>query len=193
MSVVREYDGPLSAEDYAEIEEAVLESARGRRFLAEYAKRQRSAETWMLLEAIHRLESRLESHIAAAEENSAAMAPLSRTNLQYFRHEEELFMPTPELVAKADRPALRVVGSPSAENSAASVTESRASRVVIRRVEPAHADEPSASTEEPASQPSDFFSKTPDADKQRIVVIRRAPFEQIDIPLADENADNAVA
>lgn len=48
---------PLRSADYEAIESALLESARGRWFLAEYNKRNRSADTKMLLEAISRLEA----------------------------------------------------------------------------------------------------------------------------------------
>ena len=43
--------------EYEAIEAAMTESARGRRFLAEYARRNRSADTDVLLQAIGRLES----------------------------------------------------------------------------------------------------------------------------------------
>ncbi len=45
------------AEDYAAIEDALAASPRGRWFLAEYARRNRTAETEMLLEAIGKLEA----------------------------------------------------------------------------------------------------------------------------------------
>jgi chemotaxis regulatin CheY-phosphate phosphatase CheZ len=45
------------AADYAAIEDALAATARGRWFLAEYARRNRSAETEMLLEAIAKLET----------------------------------------------------------------------------------------------------------------------------------------
>ncbi|HZP10081.1 hypothetical protein [Methyloceanibacter sp.] len=45
------------AEDYAAIEDALAASRRGRWFLAEYARRNRTAETEMLLEAIAKLEA----------------------------------------------------------------------------------------------------------------------------------------
>lgn len=52
--------GPPSAlpeEDYDAIEAAVMETARGRWFLAEYARRNRTADTGMLLEAIAKLQA----------------------------------------------------------------------------------------------------------------------------------------
>jgi chemotaxis protein CheZ len=48
---------PLSAADYEAIEAAVMETARGRWFLVEYARRNRHADTEMLLGALERLEN----------------------------------------------------------------------------------------------------------------------------------------
>src|SRR5512135_180819 len=45
------------AADYAAIEDALAATPRGRWFLAEYARRNRTAETEMLLEAIGKLEA----------------------------------------------------------------------------------------------------------------------------------------
>lgn len=47
---------PLSQADYEAIEAAVMETARGRWFMAEYAKRNRQADTRQLLTAIGRIE-----------------------------------------------------------------------------------------------------------------------------------------
>lgn len=47
---------PLSQADYDAIEAAVLETARGRWFMAEYARRNRQADTLQLLSAIGRIE-----------------------------------------------------------------------------------------------------------------------------------------
>lgn len=56
----------LQPEDYEEIEAAVMETARGRWFLAEHARRARGAESARLLAAIERLEARLEAQQALA-------------------------------------------------------------------------------------------------------------------------------
>lgn len=48
---------PISEADYEAIEAAVMETARGRWFLREYARRNRNADTRMLLDAIGRLEN----------------------------------------------------------------------------------------------------------------------------------------
>ncbi|GGK22793.1 hypothetical protein [Salinarimonas ramus] len=47
---------PIAEEDYEAIEQAVMETQRGRWFLAEYARRNRNADTTVLLGAIERLE-----------------------------------------------------------------------------------------------------------------------------------------
>lgn len=49
----------IAPADYDAIEEAVMETARGRWFLAEYARRNRNADTNMLLDAIGRIEQTL--------------------------------------------------------------------------------------------------------------------------------------
>jgi hypothetical protein len=51
----------IAAADYAAIEEAVMETARGRWFLLEYARRQRAAETQRLADAVDRLERAIET------------------------------------------------------------------------------------------------------------------------------------
>jgi chemotaxis protein CheZ len=48
---------PLNEADYEAIEAAVMETARGRWFLAEYARRNRNADTTMLLKALDRIEA----------------------------------------------------------------------------------------------------------------------------------------
>ena len=48
---------PLGEADYEAIEDAVMETARGRWFLAEYARRNRHADTTMLLKALDRIEA----------------------------------------------------------------------------------------------------------------------------------------
>ena len=57
---------PLRESDYDAIEQAVSETDRGRWFLAEYARRNRNADTDVLLEAIARLERNLTTRDAGA-------------------------------------------------------------------------------------------------------------------------------
>jgi len=61
--------------DYHAIREAFMETARGRWFLTEYAKRNRNADTAMVLEAV----ARIEQSISTAAQAEAAAAPASET------------------------------------------------------------------------------------------------------------------
>ncbi len=63
---------PLSEEDYDAIEAAVMETARGRWFLAEFASRNRTADTRVLLDALEKLENVVTSQSAAP----AAVTPV---------------------------------------------------------------------------------------------------------------------
>src|SRR5260221_10278692 len=56
-------------EDYEAIREAFMETARGRWFLTEYAKRNRNADTRMVLDAV----ARIEQSLAAQKEESLAV------------------------------------------------------------------------------------------------------------------------
>jgi hypothetical protein len=63
--------------DYDALEQAVMESSRGRWFLEEYAKRHRFADTRILLEAIHKLENAVLSHAVAAPAGAGETAELN--------------------------------------------------------------------------------------------------------------------
>jgi hypothetical protein len=58
--------------DYDAIHEAFMETSRGRWFLTEYAKRNRNADTRMVLDAVERIEASLASQRQAAAEVAAA-------------------------------------------------------------------------------------------------------------------------
>src|SRR3954470_3278577 len=55
-----------SEADYDAIREAFMETARGRWFLSEYTKRNRNADTNMVLEAVTRMEANLAAQKQAA-------------------------------------------------------------------------------------------------------------------------------
>jgi hypothetical protein len=76
MSVPGEYRGneQLSDRDYEAIEQAVLESARGRWFLAEHAKRHRAADTLTLLDALKRIETSIAERPVAPVSDVSAIA-----------------------------------------------------------------------------------------------------------------------
>ena len=73
---LRSEQEPLADSDYDTILGAVMETARGRWFLQEYARQNRNADTGVLLVAIDRIESLLKSR-EAAPEPEAADAPAS--------------------------------------------------------------------------------------------------------------------
>ena len=57
----------LSERAFSALHEALSQSARGRAFLAEYTRRNRQADTEVLLTAIGRLEARLQADASAAQ------------------------------------------------------------------------------------------------------------------------------
>lgn len=69
-----------SEEDYAAISEAFMETSRGRWFLGEYAKRNRNADTRMVLDAVARIEETIASQKQAAADTrlTDALAAIRR-------------------------------------------------------------------------------------------------------------------
>lgn len=65
-------------EDYAAISEAFMETSRGRWFLTEYAKRNRNADTRMVLDAVERIEASLAKQ---REESSQREEDIAAQNL----------------------------------------------------------------------------------------------------------------
>jgi hypothetical protein len=61
-------------EDYEAIRDAFMETSRGRWFLGEYAKRNRNADTSMVLDAVARIEENLAAQRQPAPENGLAEA-----------------------------------------------------------------------------------------------------------------------
>lgn len=69
----------LSGADYSMIEQAVMETARGRWFLLEYARRQRAAETQRLADLVDRLEAMARDSAPATARPDAAPAAADAT------------------------------------------------------------------------------------------------------------------
>jgi hypothetical protein len=63
-----------SEEDYEAIREAFMETSRGRWFLGEYTKRNRNADTRMVLDAVARIEESLAAHSQRAPQSGLAEA-----------------------------------------------------------------------------------------------------------------------
>lgn len=165
-SRVRPASPDLSPEDFYAIRDAVMETARGRWFLDEYATRLRTAETADLLDSMKRLENavaanhdalmaRLADALSLDDEEDALaealasadddLAPeLAPRHMKFYRADEDIFEPAPQAMIAAVPEPLRPV-----------------------LVEP----------ETAPAQPQ----------KQRIVIIRHKPGEQIDVPLMAED------
>lgn len=83
---------PLTAEDYEAIEAAVQETARGRWFLAEFARRNRQADTLQLLDAIGRLDETMRESLGRAPIGPDA-APLDLAQFVERGHETKAAVP----------------------------------------------------------------------------------------------------
>lgn len=176
-SRVRPAQPDLSHEDFDEIRDAVMETARGRWFLDEYATRLRTRETTNLLDSMKRLENAVsanhdalmarlagalaqdrgeadedmpaEAFEALGEPSGGAEPTVAPRHMKYYRADEDIFEPAPQATIAAV-PDIQHPAEPA--------------RPVLLDVLQ-------------AAQP-----------KQRIVIIRHKPGEQIEVPLADEFA-----
>src|ERR1700722_71967 len=68
-------------EDYDAISEAFMETSRGRWFLSEYARRNRNADTRMVLDAVARIEENLAAQRYQLTESRLPEAPSMRRDL----------------------------------------------------------------------------------------------------------------
>ena len=102
----------VSEDDYTALLATLSASARGRAFLAEFARRNRAAETDMLLAAMARLEA-----MVAAQNPPAAEAPLTISGIPDVTWEVEVSLPAAPREAAAAAPA--AVKSPPPETAPA--------------------------------------------------------------------------
>lgn len=116
-------DGPkdtLPTEEYYAIESAVLETARGRWFLEEYARRNRVADTKMLLGAISRLENTMgqEPEQRLLDTAPITNASLSAQDIGDNETVEELHLEVAELSAaiQLTRQEIKELGSQQAQD-----------------------------------------------------------------------------
>ena len=182
-------------ESFESLEAAVMETSRGRWFLEEYARRQRSAESLAILEILKKLEKSVtnNSFLPASKSAEPAQA-LKSEQLKFFKQDEEIFV-EPAVVA----PSLSVVGSaPKAD--VIQPTEPKGAKLKIQRLQPSQSpEEPVAMEPEkpaaPAAAPEPVASvASPAAEpKQRVVIIRRPASEAAEIPLMEDNKSEAAA
>lgn len=178
---------PEITESFESIERLVMETPRGRWFLNEFARRQRSKELSLILDSIERLEKSLNWKDAAAAADFAASritkaadatAPenLEARHLKYFKKDEDIFAPAPPVGPRA-------VAPPEPEKKGA--------KLIIRRKEADAAPDPFATVlpEVQAAQPPPQAAAEPgEQPKRRIVIIRHKAGEDFDVPLQNELA-----
>jgi hypothetical protein len=188
-------------ESFESLEAAVLETQRGRWFLEEYARRQRSAETLAILEILKKLENSITNPSFLPAPKGPEPAPALKTEqLKFFKQDEEIFV-EPTIAA----PALSVVNSlPQVEAApprgpVAAPPEPKGAKLKIQRM-PAIAmpeEEFMASEPEnppaPVQEPKASFVPPPAEPKQRVVIIRRPASEAAEIPLMEEKSSEAAA
>jgi hypothetical protein len=183
-------------ESFESLEAAVLETQRGRWFLEEYARRQRSAETLAILEILKKLENSMTNSSFLPPPKSVEPAPALKTEqLKFFKQDEEIFV-EPAIAA----PALSVVSSPP-KVDVTPAPESRGAKLKIQRM-PTTAMPDEAGAPEPEmpaftsslQEPIASFAPQPAAEpKQRVVIIRRPASEAAEIPLMEEKSSDAAA
>ena len=186
-------------ESFESLEAAVLETQRGRWFLEEYARRQRSAETLAILEILKKLENSITntSFLPPPKGAEPATAPALKTEqLKFFKQDEEIFV-EPTIAA----PALSVVSSPP-KVDITPPPEPKGAKLKIQRVPSVAMPEDdfmTAEPEKPAAPPlvqetKATFAPPPAAEpKQRVVIIRRPASEAAEIPLMEEKSSEAAA
>ena len=182
----------LSPESFEAIESAVLETQRGRWFLAEYAKRLRSRETTQLLEQIRRLEAtvsgnhdeliaRLGEALARNPQQGTAVPPvaeLAPRHMKYFKKDEDIFEPAPQATIAAVKP-------PTIPE------EKRGARLTITHIGTAPEPADVEKVQEQPRQPEAVTEEPPQATtppSRRIVIVRHKPGEEISVPVQEDLA-----
>ncbi len=192
-------------ESFESLEAAVLETQRGRWFLEEYARRQRSAETLAILEILKKLEGSItNSSFLPPPKGAEPAPPLKTEQLKFFKQDEEIFV-EPTIAA----PSLSVVSappkadiSPSPKADIAPPPEAKGAKLKIQRVSAAAMPDtefmvPAPEIPEPVApvqEPKAGITPQPAAEpKQRVVIIRRPASEAAEIPLMEEKSSEAAA
>ena len=186
-------------ESFESLEAAVLETSRGRWFLEEYAKRQRSTETLAILEILRKLENTITSNsMSPAAKTAETARPINQEQLKFFKQDEDIFVEPAATAA----PSLTVVAS-AAKTEIKAPTESRGAKLRIERVQPAQiAEEPKLAAPEPEKTVStapvqETVAAAPPQSapepKQRVIIIRKPASEVAEIPMMDGAKPEAAA
>lgn len=209
----------LTELDYESIENAVMETARGRWFLSEHKKRHGGPDTPKILDAIARLEKVVSSinsgkyaqpqmaqtpaapfaiatiDIPGATETVAPQSDtLSDENLQFFSNDEDLFSNDtssflPDAIQSMDVTETQETDTSLDANEASAPQRDRFKIFKTAPTEKSDTDE-NLNANPTTEIPDPSMHPTPE-EQDRIVVIRGVTGEDIDIPLADEFAETA--
>jgi hypothetical protein len=184
-------------ESFESLEAAVLETQRGRWFLEEYAKRQRSAETLAILDILRKLENTITSTSFAPD--AKPVEKISTEQLKFFKKDEELFVeptvvPPPLAVIS---PATNPSPAPLSETKLA--TESKGAKLKIQRLAPEQMPREQPAAEAAAPEPATVAVASPEPappapePKSRVIIIRRPASEAGEIPMLDEKSPEVAA
>ncbi len=179
-------------ESFESLESAVMETQRGRWFLEEYAKRQRSAESLAIIDILRKLETSIVSSSPVAQEPAT---PLKPEQMKFFKKDEDIFV-EPVMAA----PVFTVV-APAPVGEIKPPSENRGAKLKIQRITPDHPQDelpvaPTAPAQIPVPEPETLVAAAPDLPvepKQRVVIIRRPASEVSEIPMVDENKPEVAA
>jgi hypothetical protein len=187
--------------DYEAIEAAVQESPRGRWFLGEFTRRNRAADTLMLLEAIHKLERGVaENAPHVSDELAAELQGLSEAIDKALAGDAG---DTTEQLASVKHKVDGLLAHRAGDGAALTAESLKYFEGDEDLFEPAAAAAPAlplmvvGETQgrlPDRKQPGQTEASAPRGDpKDRIVFIRRATSQETSIPLADEAEDAAKA
>jgi hypothetical protein len=187
--------------DYEAIEAAVQESPRGRWFLGEFTRRNRAADTLMLLEAIHKLERGVaENAPHVSDELAAELQGLSEAIDKALAGDAG---DATEQLASVKHKVDGLLAHRAGDGAALTAESLKYFEGDEDLFEPAAAAAPAlplmvvGETQgrlPDRKQPGQTEASAPRGDpKDRIVFIRRATSQETSIPLADEAEDAAKA
>ena len=204
MSNVESRGSPIPAEGFESIEEAVMETPRGRWFLSEYAARVRAREFKEVASQVKALESAVTANHdaimsrialalgqAPAPAVQSAPAPgLAPRHMKFFTRDEDIFEAAPQAEIAVVKPAL----APEEKHLGAKLTVRRLGETEVIAPE-ATAPELAAEIPVPFIPPARSFPEhdiqpaaAEETPKRRIVIIRHKPGETVDVPLQNEMA-----
>jgi hypothetical protein len=184
--------------DYEAIEAAVLESPRGRWFLNEFTRRNRAADTLMLLEAIRKLERGVAENPQVSGELAAELHAVSNTIGSTLDRagEDDMRTALDELSEAKRRIDVLLAKRPDSGDGELTAENLKYFEGDEDLFEPAPAAVPAPSLTVVGEQPERIMPDRKPAEaakgdpRDRIVFMRRASSEETSIPLADE-ADDA--